>query len=269
MDLTGGAVGGEVAAPWTQVGSDGSDEAKADWEDLYRQLQCGDDEELAARVLQKTRLRTQGVAKARAKAKAKADTGSATGQPAQATPRATAWDAKASARHRGVPSEDDVQFPPLPAKDAGRAAPGTPAKASVTGSLTEPPSAVGASSPGASTGSAPPVQGTGSFTVPPSVGASAAGAPPVLPAEGQENGRGMGLRGERSVQESVMGVGGPSPQEPSDQVMRREGPVPDLVLLTLNINSWSPFRDRWSAEGAPPEYSAVIAGAQAHDDRAL
>ena len=62
-----------------------------------------------------------------------------------------------------------------------------------------------------------------------------------------------------------MGVGGPSPQEPSDQVMRREGPVPDLVLLTLNINSWFPFRDRWSAEGAPPELqSATVLLLQEH-----
>ncbi len=46
----------------------------------------------------------------------------------------------------------------------------------------------------------------------------------------------MGLPHERHVQESVMGVGGPSPQEPRGQVMSSEGPVPDLVLLTLNIN---------------------------------
>ena len=55
-----------------------------------------------------------------------------------------------------------------------------------------------------------------------------------------------------------MGVGGPSPQEPSDQVMRRKGPVPDLVLLTLTLNSWFlPFKDRWSAEGAPPELQSA------------
>ena len=30
-----------------------------------------------------------------------------------------------------------------------------------------------------------------------------------------------------------------------------------LGILTININSWFPFRDKWSAEGEPSEFSAV------------
>ncbi len=83
----------------------------------------------------------------------------------------------------------------------------------------------------------------------------------------------MGLPHERSVQSSVMGVGGPSPQDFPDEVMRREGPVPELVLLTLNINSWAPFQGQVECRGLPSgnaiSYSAAIAGAQAHLGRAL
>ena len=183
--------GGAMAAAWTQVGSD---KAREDFEKLCRQFQCGDDEELAARVQQKQRLKTQGVAKARAKAKAaNPATGSATGLPAPATPRATAWDAKAgSERHTGLSNEQEMFFPPLQAKAASRSAPGTPAQASGTGSFTARPLDVGASSTEAPTGNAPPAQGTVSPTELPSAVAPTTGAPPVPPAEGQENGRGDG-----------------------------------------------------------------------------
>ena len=75
----------------------------------------------------------------------------------------------------------------------------------------------------------------------------------------------MGRPHERSLQTSVMGAGGPSPQDVRDEAMSRQGPVPELVLLTLNINSWLPFRDRWSAEGSPPEIqSATVLFLQEH-----
>ncbi len=38
-----------------------------------------------------------------------------------------------------------------------------------------------------------------------------------------------------------------------------------LEILTVNVNSWYPFRDRWSAEGAPEEIlSATVLCLQEH-----
>ena len=77
----------------------------------------------------------------------------------------------------------------------------------------------------------------------------------------------MGLPHKRPVQTSAMGAGGPPPQDKSSEVISREpGPTPPVLeLLTINVNSWIPFRDRWSAEGAPAEIvSATVLFLQEH-----
>ncbi len=63
-----------------------------------------------------------------------------------------------------------------------------------------------------------------------------------------------------------MGVGGPSPQDPQNPVMsRQEDLSSSLVLLTININAWAPFRARWSEEGMPQEIqSATVLLLQEH-----
>ncbi len=175
-----------VAQAWTLVGSE---KARKDFEKLCRQLQCLDSEDVAEKV-QRRHNKTQGVAKARAKAKGTKATGSATVQPSPGTPVATVWDATVPRR---VSQEASTDFPPLQAKAQPRSAPGTPAQASGTGSLTVQPMAV--DSPplvGESAGSAPPASGqeTGSPTGLPSAGGSSSGNPAALPAQGQENGGG-------------------------------------------------------------------------------
>ena len=78
----------------------------------------------------------------------------------------------------------------------------------------------------------------------------------------------MGLPHERTLHSPVMGVGGPSPQIPAGQVIGRQDQADsesNLVLLTININAWAPFRARWSEEGAPQEIqSATVLLLQEH-----
>ena len=185
----------ELAEEWLHSGSD---EIRRDLEDVCRQLQCGGDKKLAAIFQQKQRFRSQGSARAKAKAKARAatTTGSDTGIPSPATPRATPWDEKRwSERLHGVPSEEhDIAFPPLQAKGTSSGAPGAHPQAATTVSATGTPSAAGAQTDGP-TGSVPPAQGTVSPTGPPSAGPPGAGTPATPRASGhlgQENGRGDG-----------------------------------------------------------------------------
>ncbi len=63
-----------------------------------------------------------------------------------------------------------------------------------------------------------------------------------------------------------MGAGGPSPQpNRAEEAISRGEAVPDLVLLTINVNSWHPFKVRWSEEGTPSEIlSATVLFLQEH-----
>ena len=56
-----------------------------------------------------------------------------------------------------------------------------------------------------------------------------------------------------------MGAGSQSPQNSRDGESsgRRELTCPELKFITMNMNSWVLFRDRWSAEGAPEETSSA------------
>ena len=58
---------------------------------------------------------------------------------------------------------------------------------------------------------------------------------------------------------------GPSPQESNGQVMSSKAGPEELVFLTINVNSWLPFRDRWAEEGEPEELrSATVLFLQEH-----
>ena len=73
----------------------------------------------------------------------------------------------------------------------------------------------------------------------------------------------MGLPHDRSVQPTVMDVGGPSPQDQRSEATSHKTPCMEFV--TLNINSWWPFRDRWNSEGNSEEIqSATVMFLQEH-----
>ncbi len=78
----------------------------------------------------------------------------------------------------------------------------------------------------------------------------------------------MALPHERPVQSLAMDVGRPSPHTNPSQVISSRGTAsgpPHLVILTLNINSWYPFKQRWSEEGTPREIeSATVLLIQEH-----
>ncbi len=79
----------------------------------------------------------------------------------------------------------------------------------------------------------------------------------------------MARQREQNLQSPVMDDGGSSPQSPLSQVVsgesRKPAPQPSLVLMTINVNSWPPFRARWAAEGTPTEIqSATVLLLQEH-----
>ncbi len=60
-----------------------------------------------------------------------------------------------------------------------------------------------------------------------------------------------------------MGVSGPPPPDSQRPVI--SSTLPTMEFLTLNVNSWLPFRDRWSSEGTPAEIqSATVLFIQEH-----
>ncbi len=70
---------------------------------------------------------------------------------------------------------------------------------------------------------------------------------------------------ERPLQSPAMDDRGPSPRDTPSQVRGSGKGIPDLRFLTLNINAWAPFRDRWSEEGQPAEFqSATLLLLQEH-----
>ena len=74
----------------------------------------------------------------------------------------------------------------------------------------------------------------------------------------------MAPQRERRLQPSAMGDRGSPPQDQDQVISSETGPAP-LQFLTLNINAWQPFRDRWSEEGTPKEIqSATLIFLQEH-----
>ena len=74
----------------------------------------------------------------------------------------------------------------------------------------------------------------------------------------------MGTRSDHTQYDTVMSAGVPSPhptqtsQQLSAGNKRQERPSPkDIIIVTMNVNSWHPFRDRWTAEGEPKESTAA------------
>ena len=70
--------------------------------------------------------------------------------------------------------------------------------------------------------------------------------------EVQENRGGGGMATTSSVSATAPAIaGGPSPHSTDTSTVK--SPTWNLEVLTLNINSWATFKERWANEGEPAD----------------